>query len=478
MHTLLALLFALFLAPTAPRDDFALREAWIGKLHVGPFEAVMQFRVEADAAGATRAFFDSLSEQRTDFVAQWRIEGEQLCFDVEEVGAHYRGTLDATRAHAEGTFEQGGRELPLALDRSAKVYEPVYKWETRAQRPKAPFPYASEEVRFRNERDGLELAGTLTLPAGEGRHPAVVLISGSGQQDRDETLMEHKPFLVIADYLGRHGIAVLRYDDRGSFASGGDFGPATTADFAHDASAAVDFLQRDARIDPARIALCGHSEGGLVAPLVAVERTDLAGIVLLAGPGISCADIVREQSVSIPRSEGAGPAELQLQQAVLGAVVEAVQGARDGSDLTAAIQSAVAEAVAKLPEAERALASESAEAFRGQLTGFTTPWFRYFVKHDPLAVLRRVHCPVLALAGSKDVQVYPPARNLAGIASALAEGGNSDHETRELPGLNHMFQRCSRGSISEILALPETFDPAALEVLEHWLSGHLRAPAR
>lgn len=454
---------------SANDESYSLREAWIGSLQVGPFEAVLQFRVEATTAGRTRAYFDSITEQRTDMEAVWHIEGDELAFDVASVGATYRGHLDATHTRAEGRFYQGGRERALTLERRTAAYQPAFSWATRPQRPVAPFPYSAEEVKFDNARDAITLAGTLTIPEGTGRHPAVVLISGSGPQDRDETLMEHKPFLVLADYLSRRGVAVLRYDDRGTAGSSGQFGAATTADFAHDASAAVDFLRAHPRIDPERIGLIGHSEGGLVAPLVAAERNDIALVVLLAGPGVPGATIVREQAVSIARAEGASEATLKLQQAVTNAVVTVVEGAAPDADLSSEIERAVTELVATLSDEERALASAERSEFLAQLPTFTTPWFRYFVRHDPRTVLRRVHCPVLALAGSKDVQVAPTS-NLAEIERALAAGGNTDHQAIELPGLNHMFQACESGAISKFLSIQETVNPVALDTIEGWIA--------
>lgn len=461
-------------SPTQPSAAFALREAWVGSLKVGPFEAVLQFRIEQDGAGATRAFFDSITEKRTDFEASWRIEGDELAFDVAQVGATYRGKLNAEHTRADGRFVQGGQDRALLLERRTSVYQPKFAWDTRPQKPRAPFPYSAHEVQVRNERDGVTLAGTLTLPAGGARVPAVILVSGSGPQDRDETLFEHKPFLVLADYLSRRGFAVLRCDDRGTASSTGKFSTATTGDFARDAEAALDFLRQHERIDPARIALIGHSEGGLVVPLVAAARGEVAAIVLLAGPGVSGAEIAREQATSIARAEGAGAAQLHLQQVVIDAVLATVEAAAPEAKLETEIGAAVADAVSKLPEEQRELAREGRDAFRAQLSNYTSPWFRFFVHHDPRTVLRRVHCPVLALAGSKDVQVAPPTKNLAEIERALKEGGNADHEVRELAGLNHMFQACESGAMSEFLSIQETLNPVALDAIERWLAKRLK----
>lgn len=480
LHTLfLALCLAVDPIPGAlpapqsiPDDGYALREAWVGSLRFGPFEAVLQFRIEANGAGETRAFFDSVTEKRTGFDAQWRVEDDELCFDVARVGATFRGRMDAERTRAVGRFVQGGQDRPITLERRTGVYEPEFTWEKRPQRPLPPFPYSAEEIEFENVLDGLRLAGTLTLPAGEGRHPALVLVSGSGPQDRDETLMEHKPFLVLADHLGRHGIAVLRYDDRGTAASGGDFASATTEDFARDAAAAFDFLRAHPRIDPARIGLVGHSEGGLVVPMVAAERDDVALLVLLAATGLPGASISREQAVSLARAEGADEAGVRMRQTVTSAVVTIVEEASPSAALEVDIERAVSELVAGLPEAQRDAARAAAPEFRALLPTYASPWFRYFVRHDPRRVLRRVRCPVLALCGSKDVQVES-ARNLPEIERALAEGGNVEHEVLELSGLNHMFQACESGAISEYLSIQETFNPVALETIERWVRARL-----
>lgn len=209
-----------------------LQEAWVGKLNMGVIQPVMQFRIVTTDAGTTQAYFDSVTEGRTNFHATWSAEGDELKFDVPGIQLSYQGTLNDQRDSAEGIWSQGGREVPLTLKKQSAAYDDGNVWENRPQRPVAPFPYKAEEVTFKNAVDDLTLAGTLTIPETEGRHPAVILISGSGPQDRDETLMGHKPFLVLADYLSRRGIAVLRYDDRGTGASTGDFDSATTEDFA------------------------------------------------------------------------------------------------------------------------------------------------------------------------------------------------------------------------------------------------------
>lgn len=262
-------------------SEETLQAAWVGTLHAGGMDLVMQYRIMTTADGGTNAYFDSITQGANGFTTTWSQEGTTLRFEVPGIGATYEGTINATGDVAEGQFMQAGNTLPLTLRKQLTEYDNANVWEKRPQRPQPPFPYAAEEVTFANTQDGVTLAGTLTLPDTPGPHPALALISGSGPQDRDESLMEHKPFLVLADYLSRQGIAVLRYDDRGFGESTGDFGAATSKDFARDASAAVDFLKSDPRIDAAKVGLVGHSEGGLIAPMVAADRDDLAFISTL-----------------------------------------------------------------------------------------------------------------------------------------------------------------------------------------------------
>lgn len=470
-------LATLAVAALSTGSEPRLREAWVGKLDLGLMQPVLQLRVLEDDSGATRARFDSITERRTDFEAVWSIEDGVLRFEVPSIRATYSGELDAAGTTAVGRFAQGGRDFALTLRRQDAAYEEVHTWENRPQRPRPPFPYRAEEVVFENRADGVRLAGTLTLPAGNGPHPAVVLVSGSGPQDRDETLMEHKPFLVLADHLSRRGIAVLRYDDRGTAGSSGDFAAALTEDFARDAEAGLDFLRAHAAIDPARIGIVGHSEGGLVAPLVAAAREEVALIALLAAPGVLGRELAVAQSESIARAEGADEATLEASAKVLEVLLQAVESARDGDDVQARLREAMRTAVEALPDEQRELVRAERNLFTVMLPTYASPWFRAILRHDPAPILREVRCPVLALNGEKDVQVLP-RQNLPAIRRALTEGGNPDFEVVELPGLNHMLQRCEGGAVSEYVSIAQTLDPAALELLGGWLERRLRAGPR
>jgi pimeloyl-ACP methyl ester carboxylesterase len=368
--------------------------------------------------------------------------------------------------------------LPLVLEKvAAGVAAALPLEQRRPQTPKPPFPYDVREAAFRNTVDGVDLAGTLTLPQGAGPWPAVVLVSGSGQQDRDETLMDHKPFLVLADALSRAGIAVLRYDDRGVGGSGGDPTKATSVDFARDAEAAIEWLKERPDIDPARIGVVGHSEGGLIAALLAARRTDLAGIVMLAGTGVDGGRILVSQGELVLKSEGLGDADqIRRSRIMQEAMIDAVRGSDDASDPAALAAQAGARIRADLGDetekADEAAKAQLDAAVADGLRRLTAPWFRFFIGHDPATALAKVSCPVLAIIGEKDVQV-DPALNLPAIRQALAAGGNTDATVEELPGLNHLFQTCTTGAVSEYDRIEETLAPVAIATVRDWLVKRL-----
>ncbi len=453
-------------------SDGELVEAWVGKLQAGAVEMVMQFRVVKMASGEKGVYFDSVTERQTGFEANHSMVGDTLIFEVPSIRLIYRGTLNEAGDEAEGMWNQSGGELPLNLKKQATEYDDVNVWENRPQRPVGPFPYDAEEVTFDNRTDSLTLAGTLTIPSGPGTYPAVVLISGSGAQDRDESLMGHKPFLVLADYLSRRGIAVLRYDDRGTAGSTGVFATATSEDFARDASAAVEFLTNHVRINPSQIGLAGHSEGGLIAPMVAGLRDDVAFVVLLAGTGVDGVSVLSSQSEAILRTAGTDESEIEMATAINRAVYGVVTRSSPGQDLAADIDAAVDSLIQTIDESEREEAARNVRSgLRGQMAALQSNWFRFFLSYDPRPALRNITCPVLAINGSKDLQVLPDL-NLPEIRRALAEGGNTDFEVIELDGLNHLFQRAETGAVSEYASIQETFSPAALAVVGDWIVKH------
>jgi pimeloyl-ACP methyl ester carboxylesterase len=296
----------------------------------------------------------------------------------------------------------------------------------------------------------------------------VVLVSGSGPQDRDETLLGHKPFLVLADYLTRRGIAVLRLDDRGVGASTGSFAAGTSEDFAQDAAAAVRWLRARPEVADDRVGIVGHSEGGLIAPLVASRTPEVAFLVLLAGPGIPSAELLVMQGALISRAGGDADAEVQRTSALQREMFAAIAATADSAALHARMREIGARFQASLTPEERAQAEMSDATMNAAINTLISPWFRWFLRYDPAPALRATRVPVLAINGSLDLQV-PADENLAGIQRALAEGGNRDVTVEKLPGLNHLFQTARTGAPSEYAEIEETFSPAALRRIGDWI---------
>ncbi|MEE8170873.1 MAG: alpha/beta fold hydrolase, partial [Phycisphaerae bacterium] len=380
--------------------------------------------------------------------------------------APFAATIDEDGV-ASGKVDQMGQEFPFRMERvSAEEARAV--GPERPQTPRPPFPYDIRDVGYENTTDGTRLAGTLTTPKDSGPHPAVILITGSGPQDRDETLLGHKPFAVIADHLTRRGIAVLRVDDRGVGGSSGDILKATAEDFAADVIAGLAFLKSQSRIDARRIGLLGHSEGGSVAPLVAARRDDVAFIVLLAGTGLPGGDILAMQLERILSASGASRKRIRDQLDVQGRIIDLVR--READEI--ALREPVMELI-RLQTAVGAGGTPPSPAaldamLKPQLMQMTSPWFRSFVRVDPREALRKVRCPVLALNGELDLQV-PAAENLTEIKKALAAAGNSDVTVRALAELNHLFQHAATGVPGEYAVIAETIDPGVLDEVANWI---------
>ncbi|MEQ9406808.1 MAG: alpha/beta hydrolase [Fuerstiella sp.] len=455
----------------APKEKF--KEAWVGKLDMGIIKPVMQFRVMKGPGDRPLVYFDSITEGQTGFAGTWSIKEGELLFEIPPIRLKFRGELNDAGDSAEGTWSQGGRDVPLTLKRQPMEYDRKNVWENRPQRPVAPFSYDAEEVTFENKIDKLTLAGTLTVPKKSGKHPAVILISGSGPQDRDESLMEHKPFLVLADYLSRRGVAVLRYDDRGTAKSTGKFGPATTEDFAKDASAAVEFLKQHPRINAEEIGLAGHSEGGLIVPMVCGLREDVAFVVLLAATGVDGLTIIHSQTAAMLRVEKSKPeeqAEVNVAISMNKLVIErAVKGELDLKDPEFQMQ--IDALIQLLPEEDRDEGKSNLQAgIESAKKRLASNWMKFFISYDPRPALSRIKCPILVIIGSKDLQVLPDL-NMPEIKKALASGGNKDVELVTLPGLNHLFQKCETGSMNEYASIQETFNPEALQKIGDWIVG-------
>ncbi|WP_194851814.1 alpha/beta hydrolase family protein [Nonlabens antarcticus] len=366
-----------------------------------------------------------------------------------------------------GSFTQGGGSGELNLENKAYVEKQV----NRPQEPKAPFPYLVEEVSFENPKaNNIKLAGTLTLPGNEKNPTVAIMISGSGPQDRNEELFDHKPFMVIADHLTKNGIAVLRYDDRGVAQSEGTQDNATSADFATDVEAAIAYLKTRNDINKKEIGLIGHSEGGLIAPIVISNNpADVAFFISLAGTGIRGDKVLLPQMRRNAELQGSDPSDIDFEMMMIKEIIDEIVASTDATeeDLQTKIIAIVQKNAAIAPEnLKTTYTQEYATNLAKQFGG---AWFRYFMTYDPAENLQKVKIPVLALNGSLDYQVIPEL-NLPGIKSAFEKAKNTDVTIKILPGLNHLFQNAITGGGGEYQQIEETFDPQTLNLISSWIN--------
>ncbi len=451
-------------APSIPKESATnMLGRWEGKFAVGAVVLRIVFNFEQDEDGHLVGNSES-PDQGPGKMPVTRIDwlgDRKMRISIGSIAGAFEAELSDDGKKLTGILHQGGTSIDLEIIKVEKATE-----VRRPQTPKPPFPYTEEEVSYRNEAGEVDLAGTLTLPPGQGPHPAVLLITGSGGQNRNEEIFQHKPFWVIADHFSRTGIAVLRVDDRG--VGGTSLGPnpgmATSADFAGDVLAGVNYLKSRTDIDSKAIGLAGHSEGGMIAPMVAADSRDVAFIILIAGTGIPGSEILFQQSVLIARASGSSEEELESikthQRPLMDLLLDkSLQGAELEEKLTAALEANPF--FSKDPD-------EREKELKATLAQLRSPWIRFFARHDPANVLERVDCPVLALNGEKDLQV-PCEVNLAAIGEALKKGGNKNVTIHAFPDLNHLFQHCKTGLMEEYGKIEETFSPEVLKIMSSWI---------
>ncbi|MET0463867.1 MAG: alpha/beta fold hydrolase [Chitinophagaceae bacterium] len=448
--------------------------SWGGKISAGGGELRLVFHIKDNGNGGLVTTADSPDQGAFGIKCDstW-VADKEITIEMRGVNAVYKGRLVSDTSIA-GDFSQGGASIPLLLVKAATTAAVVKK----PQEPKPPFPYKSEDIIYKDPKGSREYGATITVPQGEGPFPAALLITGSGPHNRDEEMLGHKPFAVLADALTRNGFVVLRVDDRGIGKTTGPFSGATTADFADDARISLQYLQTRPEVDKKRTGLIGHSEGGMIAPMVAAKRSDINFIVLLAGPGVPISQLMAEQNAAIFRQAGISEPAITSYISIYNNVSKNIVNATDS--LTAVNKSIeliknwrlktdpglLKELKVNGPESDQQMAISFASAMRDN-------WFRYFYSYDPSADLQSLRCKVLALNGSKDIQVLPSS-NLPGIEAALKKSKSKKYEIKELPGLNHLFQTCSTCSLSEYGQLEETFAPAALEEINNWLNKNVK----
>ena len=459
--------FDLTLKPTEPPQATTHIETWQGTMKAGSKSFEFQFRVLETKDKKRKVELDSFSESIGGLNVDSTFRDDGVTFEVSLTKAKYVGKYNEDKTQINGHWLQNGGKFPLVLKKVPLANTRSVNPPKRPQTPKKPYGYHSEEVTFKNSKAKITLSGTLTTPKKKGPFPVVVLITGSGPQDRDESLMEHKPFLVLADHLTNAGIAVLRYDDRGVGKSTGQYAVATSEDLSYDVEAAIDFLKTRPEIDAKRIGLAGHSEGGLIAPMIAARRSDVAFIVMLAGPGVPGDQIILNQTEKIGRAGGSSESDLDLTRRFQKVMFSAIRSA-NGKDVKKTIAIKIDEFVKTLSDEKQK--KDIVKNSKAAVERLTNPWFHFFLTYDPRPALQKVKCPVLVLNGKKDLQVDPEL-NIPAIRKALKEGGNTNFEIHELPRLNHLFQTSKTGSPSEYRRIEETFSPKALNIISKWING-------
>ncbi len=452
------------------KDSLNIPGIWSGNLKVSGSVLKIIFKITLQTDGGYKATLDVPDQGASKIpVTVVTLKDSAIVLKVDSILVSYTGRIRADDQIIEGDWKQSGFSFPLVLKKDPAALE-----VNRPQEPEKPYPYQEEEVVFQNLKAGIKLAGTLTLPEKDYPTAAAVLISGSGPQDRDETVFNHRPFWIIADYLTRRNIAVLRFDDRGVGGSGGDRLTGTSRDFAEDVLAAVEYLKARREIDPDKIGLIGHSEGALIAGIAAAERPDIAFIVLMAGPGIVGEELLYLQSSAIRAASGVSEKDAaqqhEVQEKIFRIIIEEEDRAAARKKIQVILLDLMAKTMDKLEAAQKKEAMAAIEKnVEAQLDQLLAPWLRFLLSHDPGPTLMRVTCPVLAINGEKDLQV-PPKENLTAIEGALKKAGHPDFTIMELPGLNHLFQTAETGLISEYGKIEETFSPTALKIIGDWIT--------
>ena len=393
------------------------------------------------------------------YPTSWSFSGDTLVFRNKDISLKITAVYNRNSNTFDGTFKQFVTSERITFNPTEGPFK-----ANRPQTPVPPYSFDQEEVTFASADGSATLSGTLSLPKTGGKFPAVVLVSGSGQQNRDEEIFMHKPFLVIADYFARRGIAVLRYDDRGVGRSTGDASKATTLDFANDARGAFDFLRKHHRIDRSRIGIVGHSEGALIAQIVAARCLKVSFIAFLGGQGCSGAEVLLQQNRRLFELQGVADTLVEKRLACMREFFVVADTIGPKGKMIPALQEVISRNCPNLTQSQLEVVGLDKKSLFGWSQQLQLPWFKTFLKLTPADYLPKVKCRILAIGGEKDVQV-PAKENLEQIKKL--SGGRAD--TRLMPSLNHLFQHCTTGLPDEYLSIEETISPEVLEILADWI---------
>ncbi|MBW3468071.1 alpha/beta hydrolase family protein [Arthrospiribacter ruber] len=447
-----------FLFCVQPLKSQELEGSWEGTLDVMGNKLPLIFRFE-QSDEQWKGFMDSPSQgARNIALTKVLVVGNMLTFEHLAGGILYEGILMGDMVN--GTFKQSGMSFPLNLNKMQEM-EKASESRIRSQTPEAPFPYAEREIEFASETDNVKLKGTLTIPEGNGPFPGVILVTGSGPQDRNSTIFEHEPFWVIADYLSRNGIVVLRFDERGVGGSEGDFGSATSRDFKLDAQSGMKYLQDLQEVDISEIGMLGHSEGGMIAWMVAAEKenSSVDFVISLAGPVVSIPQLMAKQTEDISRSTGNSEELVASQVALNTKFYELIKKYGEVEKIKEMVPELVKEVLDthELPEEIKA---QQAASLTSTLTSSLNPWLVYFIQYEPESDINKIQIPTMAAFGGKDIQVNA-AQNANKLIS-LFEGKEELLRLKVYDDLNHLFQKAETGSISEYIEIEETFNEQVL----------------
>lgn len=441
---------------------------WQGTLEAGGAKLRLVLEITKSPEGTLRGNLDSLDQGAMDIpINSIVLNDTNLRIEIKVIESVYEGSLDKEGTRVVGHWAQGGVKFPLTFTR----FSGVPSAPKRPQEPKKPYSYDEQEVSYENKNAGVRLDGTLTLPRTKGPHPAVLLITGSGAQDRNQTVSGHRPFLVLADHLTRKGIAVLRVDDRGLKGSPDDFYKATDEDFASDVLAGVEFLKTRKGINSKQIGLVGHSEGGVIAPMAAAKSNDVAFIVLMAAPALPGDQLLYLQTASLMKRSGASDDNISQVRALQERIFTILKQEKTDAGAGKRLRAEVSEMLARMTDEQKLALGLSEAAMENQFKVMITPWYRYVIVYDPRPALMKVKVPVLAINGERDLQV-PAKENLSAISEVLKSAGNKDHTVVELPGLNHLFQTSQSGLPAEYAQIEETISPSVLQVIADWILKH------
>lgn len=451
---------------------------WEGKLNVGVTLRI-GFHFTKDTNGKFITTMDSPDQGAFGMTTDHTIISDDSVFTaIKKFNVSFSGKLvnDST---IQGIFTQGA-DFSLQLKKVDKILATI-----KPQTPVPPFNYNSENVIYFNKDKSIQFGATLTYPFIDttvehfrvSTYPAILLISGSGPQNRDEEILGHKPFAVIAGHLTKKGFAVLRIDDRGTGKTTGKFETSTSADFADDVVAGIEYLKTRAEIDTSHLGLLGHSEGGMIAPMVASRRNDINFIILLAAPGIRVIELMTEQNIAFLNSGGISLRTQQAYGPIYKKLGWTIATAKDSSTAKTNSDKVFNKWISKtdttvLKELDLATKEKQQKFITGFVTALNSPWYKYFMAFNPAPYLQKLNIKVFALNGSRDIQVLSKS-NLAGIRSALQKSKSPKYDVIELPGLNHLFQQCKKCTVGEYGELEETFSPAALKLIDEWLTKNI-----